>query len=268
MINERIYLYENDNSVYLDTYVRFKQTVNKRDAILVIPGGGYTAVSEREGECTALAFLGRGYNTFVVTYNVDAASVFPRQLTDVALAIRHIKENAEKYHINPERIFVLGYSAGGHILGTLLTHANIAEEKLSLPENYLKVKGGIFCYPVVTAFGNTHVGSFRNLLNKPLEEYTEEEKTFFSIEKNVTASTPKAFIWHTSTDTSVPIDGTLKLAAAYHDAGLPVELHIYPYGPHGICLANEFSSDGKEHNIQPLAEGWVESADKWIKSVT
>ena len=87
-----------------------------------------------------------------------------------------------------------------------------------------------------------------------------------SIEKNVNEKTPPAFIWHTSGDKGVPIHGSLLLAGAYYDAGVPVELHVYPYGPHGIALATEYSSNGKPEFIQPRAEVWIDEALKWMKN--
>jgi len=267
MIQEKIFFDKSDDRVFLETYAVADGDVEPRDAILVIPGGGYNSVSEREGIYTALAFAGRGINAFVLTYLVGEDAVYPRQLLDAARAFQYIKENAGKYHINPNRIFALGYSAGGHLLGTLVTLHSVAERELGLSENYINVCGAIFCYPVVTAFGSTHNGSFKKLLKKPLEEFTEEEKNLLSIEKNITPDSPPAFIWHTSEDKAVPINGSLKLCEAYYEAGIPVELHIYPHGPHGIALATDYSSKGKEDYIQPRAEMWISEAFKWMKSL-
>ena len=267
MIIEKIYFDENDRRVYLDVYAVAEPGVAPRDAILVIPGGAYSDVSWREGIYTALEFLGRGINTFVLKYSTGAHAIYPRQLLDAGRAFAYIKENASRYNINPERIFALGYSAGGHLLGTLTTLHSVAERELGYPEDYLKIRGAIFCYPVVTAYGKTHKGSFINLLKKPFEEYTEEERELLSIERNITPDTPPAFIWHTSQDRGVPIQGSLKLAEAYYDAGQPVELHVYPYGPHGICLANEVSSSGNPALVQPRAEAWVDEAFKWMKDL-
>ena len=273
MINEKIYFDPSDDRVFLETYAVNRKdypvkdaTASQTDAILVIPGGGYANVSSREGIYTALAFLGKGFNTFVLTYSVGEHAVYPRQLLDACRALKYIKENAEKYNINPNRIFALGYSAGGHLLGTLTTLHGVGEKILGLPDDYLKIKGSIFCYPVVTAFGPTHRGSFQNLLKKPLEEYTEEEKNLLSIEKNITSSTSPAFIWHTSEDKGVPINGSLKLCQAYYDAEIPVELHVFPHGPHGIAIANEVSSGGNAAYVQPRAEIWVDEVCKWMKN--
>ena len=274
MLGERIYLDPTDDEIYLENYAINRNdypvknaVAAQTDAILVIPGGGYANVSEREGVYTALAFLGKGYSIFVLKYSTGEKAIYPRQLLDACRALKYIKENAEKYNINPDRIFALGYSAGGHLLGTLATLHGVGEKILGLPDDYLKIKGAIFCYPVVTAYGPTHVGSFNNLLKKPLDEYTEDEKNLLSIEKNVTPDTPPAFIWHTSEDRGVPINGSLKLCQAYYNVGIPVELHVFPHGPHGIALANEISSGGNAAFVQPRAEIWVDEACKWMENL-
>lgn len=267
MIHEKIYIDPADERVFLESYALSDRNIAERDAILIIPGGAYSGVSEREGMYTALAFLGKGINTFVLTYSVGEHAVYPRQLIDACRALKYIKENAEKYHINPKRIFALGYSAGGHLLGTLATLHSIGERELGLPEDYLKLRGAIFGYPVVTAYGETHKRSFENLLKKPFGSITDEEKEILSIEKNITADTPPAFIWHTSEDRGVPINGSLKLCQAYFDAGQPVELHIFPYGPHGIALGTEYTAYSGARQIQPRAEIWVDEAFKWIKGL-
>lgn len=267
MIHEKIYFDESDERVWLDTYAVCDPVISPRDTVLVIPGGGYRGVSAREGRYTALALLGRGINAFVLKYSTGEAARYPRQLLDAAKALKYIKENAEKYNVNKDRIFALGYSAGGHLLGTLATKHGFAEKQLGLPENYLKVRGAIFCYPVVTAHGPTHEGSFLNLMKKPLSEYTDAERDELSIELCVNSETPPAFIWHTSEDKSVPIDGSLKLCLAYKNAGLPVELHIYPYGPHGAALGTDYTSDGKADHIQPRVVAWLDEALKWMKDL-
>lgn len=267
MIQEKIFFDPQDDRVFLEVYAVNDPVVSERDAILVIPGGGYSGVSAREGIYTSLAFLGKGINTFVLTYSTGEHAIYPRQLLDAGRALKYIKDNAEKYHINPDRIFALGYSAGGHLLGTLTTLYPIAEAELGVPRDYLKIRGAIFCYPVITAFEGAHEGSFKNLLKKPLSEYTEEQKNLLSIEKNITENSPPAFIWHTSEDRGVPIVNSLKLAKAYYDAKIPVELHIYPHGPHGIAVATEYSSNGREDYVQPRAEAWVSEAYKWMQGL-
>ena len=263
MIHERIFL-DNEKRTYIDTYVNTDSREKPRDAMLVIPGGGYHQVClDREGECVAMAYASHGVNSFVLNYRVGVGETYPNQLIDAARAMAHIKQNADKYHIDPDRVFAVGFSAGGHLCGTLATLYREAEELIGLEKDTARPRGVVLAYPVVTALHKTHIGSFEKLLCKPFSEITEEEKKHFSIEENITADTPPAFIWHTAEDAVVPPVGSIRLAEAYCKAGAKVEFHLYPYGPHGLALSNEVTCiEG-----QPKAESWVEEAVEWIKTV-
>lgn len=268
MINEKIYLDENDKDVVLETFVHVDPNMPKRDAILVFPGGGYTHLASfREGECIATAFASRGVNAFVLSYRLGPKNNYPAQLIDAARAMAYIKANAEKYMIDPERVFTVGFSAGGHLCGNLATEYEKAEKLLSLPENTARPAGSILAYPVVTAMHETHKWSFEYLLGKPFESLSEEERKAHSNELHVTEKTPPAFIWHTAEDDAVPVIGSLLLAAAYVKAKVPVELHVYPYGPHGIALASDLTSNGSASYVQPRAEEWVDKAVSFIKTL-
>ena len=268
MLYEKIYFNENDPSVYLENYVYQNEKLPPRDAILIIPGGGYTHVCiDREGECTALAYATANVVPFVLFYNTDEDRRFPSHLLDAARAMKYIKDNAEKYNINPDRIFALGYSAGGHLCGTLAVHHALAEKELGYPENSTRPHGIIMCYPVVSACLPTHGGSMLHLLGKPVDQFTDEEKNLVSIEKNVTEKTPPAFIWHTSEDYGVPIYGSLELAKAYYRLKMPVELHVYPYDGHGSGLCTEITSNGMQTHVRPENAAWLENSVRWMKSI-
>ncbi len=267
MINERVYIYPSDRRAYLDIFAQDDARIAPRDAILIFPGGGYSMTcSDREGESIALAYLSRGINAFVLTYNTDKDSVFPSQLLDASTAFKYIKNNAEKYHIDPERIFVIGFSAGGHLAGSLTVHHKNMEKVLSLPENFLKPRGSILSYAVTTAYEPwAHKASFESLLKKPYAEITEQEKRFHSIEKNVGKDAPPAFIWHTVGDKSVPVQNALMLGMAYGTAGAPFEMHIYPQGPHGLSLAIEATSVGAKELIIPEVSEWLDRTVAWME---
>lgn len=266
MLHEKIILDKENSEVYIETYV--ESDGSARDAILVIPGGGYAMVChEREGAPIANAFLSRGINAFVLNYRVGEGKTYPTQLTDAARAIAYIKKNADRYGVNPDRVFTVGFSAGGHLVGTIATQHSVAEKLLGLPENFARPRGSIYAYPVVSAMCPTHGSSFHLLAGKRLCTFTEEEKRLYSLEYNVTPDTPPAFIWHTATDELVPVYGSLRLAEAYVKAGVRVALHIYPYGPHGLALANETTRCDNDNLVQPLAEGWVDYAVEFMKTV-
>ena len=267
MIYERIYL-DDEKRVYIDAYANTDRRLKPLDAMLVIPGGGYGCVcSDREGEPIALSFLSHGINSFSLNYRTGKDVVkYPDQLVDAAKAMAYVKENAEKYNINPDRVFAVGFSAGGHLCGTLATLHEEAEEILGLPKDTARPTGVVLSYPVVTALHNTHRGSFERLLAKPFDEITEEEKMHFSLEMNINKDTSPAFIWHTAEDKVVPPVGSIRLAEAYVRAGAKVELHLYPYGSHGLALSNDVTV-AKGQQIQPKAEVWVKEAVEWMKTV-
>ena len=267
MLCERIYLDEEKKS-YIDTFAVVDSRIAPQDAMLVIPGGGYHHVClDREGDCVALAYASRGVNAFVLNYHVGEGQIFPTQLVDAARAMVYIKENAERYHINPNRVFAVGFSAGGHLTGSLATMYKEAEEIINAKPELARPRGVVLGYPVVSAYPPANEGSFEGLLGKPYDQITEDERERFSIEKRVDATTPPAFIWHTAQDTAVSPKGSLSLARAYVEAGVTVEMHLYPYGPHATALGIEMTSAGQASYIQPKVQKWVEESVEWMKTV-
>lgn len=271
METKRIYLYNDSDDVYLDAYICRKNThVNfKRKAILIIPGGGYGCVcSDREGEPVAEAFIPHGYNAFVLKYSVARKMVYPAQLIEASLAIKHIKDNAEEYGIDPNQVFATGFSAGGHLctmLGTMWHRKEVSEAIPDMEYGHNKPKGIMPIYAVVSAFDHPHKGSFQNLLGK--DEPTEEELKYVSAELAVDEKSSPAFIAHTAKDTCVPVQNSLALARAYAEKGIDFELHIYPYGPHGLALGNEITSTEWAAMIQPRFADWVNQATLWAEGL-
>ncbi len=269
MLHERIYLDPADDRVYIDTYVADNRTL-LRDAMLVIPGGGYSNIcTEREGEPTAVSFMAKGYNCFVLNYRVDKVP-YPAQLIDASRAILHIRENAEKYCIDKNRVFAVGFSAGGHLAGSLAVLHNDPEvlSTLGISEGDNRPDGVVLGYPVVSAMYPTHHGSFINLMGgKEFQEITGEEKENLSLEFHVTEKSAPAFIWHTAEDTVVPPFGSLTLASAYVKAGVPVTLRLYPYGRHGLSLSNKITAEGQEHLCQPIAEHWIDESVEFLNTL-
>lgn len=269
MIYERIQLDKNDEDVYLDVYSADKVGDFKRNALLVIPGGGYNAVcSDREGEPIAMAFMPYGYNAFVLHYSVARKKKFPAQLIEASAAVKYIKDNAEKYNIDPNRLFAVGFSAGGHLAASLgaLWHKKEIYEEIEMPYGYNKPDGVMLIYPVITAFGpESHTESIENLL---CEENPPEEKCMLcSIEKNIDEKTVPAFIVHTANDNFVSVKNSLLLANAYTEKNISYEMHIYPDAPHGIALCNKITAgECEKHNNPHIAE-WVREAAEWAEQI-
>ena len=271
MLHDRIFLDKTDERTYVDTYVVNDKSY-KRDAILVIPGGGYGAVcTQREGEPVALAFVAHGLNAFVLNYRVGRnGDVFPKQLVDAGRAIIYIKENAERFGINPDRVFTVGFSAGGHLSGAcaIMYSDSSVKQALGISADENKPCGSILSYPVVTANTDiTHKPSFEKLLGKPFDKITDAERRYHSLETAVNENSAPMFLWHTREDTLVPLNGTLLLAQAAKDAGVNVSLHIYPYGPHGLSVANRITECGVAEYNQPLAQGWISDSVAWLNTI-
>lgn len=265
---DRIFLDPLHPEVYIDCYV--PEGACNLPAMLVIPGGGYSMVCEsREGGPIARAYLKHGFCAFVLNYRVGAAAKYPAPQLDASRAILHIRENAAKYGIDPTRVYAVGFSAGGHLAGSLaiLYKDKAIVDALGIEVGANRPDGCVLSYPVVSALMNTHLGSFVNLLGKEFELLSEEEKHRVSLEANADADSAPLFIWHTAEDKSVPPCGSLALCRRYIELGLPVSLHLYPYGPHGIGLATEETCADNPAFIQPLAAEWVDSSVAWIKSL-
>ncbi len=249
---------------YLDAYLADPVKCFTRKALLVIPGGGYGKVcSEREGEPVAHAFLPYGYQTFVLHYTVGRKKPFPAQLIEATLAIKHIKDNAEKYGLDPEALFVVGFSAGGHLAAStgVLWKNPAVQEAVPMPYGDRRPRGVMLIYPVISPRFEHHIQSFRNLFCT--DTPTEEQLSAAAIEEHVDADSAPAFLMHTANDQVVDVRNTLIAAEAYAKAEVPFELHIYPDAPHGVALGNRITECGKPKYNQPAIAEWVRLAAAW-----
>ena len=269
MIYKKIQLDKNDENVFLEIYIADPVGDFVRNAILVIPGGGYGSVcSEREGEPIAQAFMPYGYNSFVLHYSVGGKKTFPSQLIEASLAIKHIKDNAKEYNIDPDNVFVTGFSAGGHLAASLGTmwHKKEIYDVIDMPYGYNKPKGMMLIYPVISAdseFG--HLPSFYNLLGTLSPE--PKQLQMCSIENNADENSSPAYILHTANDQIVNVRNSLALADKLAKHGIKFELHIYPDAPHGVALGNEITKCGVEKYSNPCIAKWVENAVMWANQL-
>ena len=241
--------------------VEMKRENNKRPVLVICPGGGYCGCSQREKEPIALNFLGLGFNVFIITYSVNPHRS-PTQLREVAALMEIIYDNAEKWHCNTEKIAILGFSAGGHLAAHYSTSYDCAEIREKFPDSK-PVNASVLCYPVITADpAFAHNGSFNALLGT--KERSTEEIEKFSCDRLVTDKTPPAFIWHTAADSSVPIYNSLFYAEALAKHKIPFEMHIYPFGVHGLATADYLTNNNTEPDAPMHPAEWIESAKKWF----
>ena len=234
-----------------------------RRSIVICPGGGYHFLSDREAEPIALRFAGMGFNCFVVHYRV-APSRYPLPQQDVACAVAYVRRHADELHSHPDKIAVMGFSAGGHAAGSLGVWWPRAELWQPLSPEDVRPNAMVLCYPVVTGGSFAHRGSFVNLTG------TEDASahTAFSLEEHVTPAAPPAFLWHTWEDGAVPVENTLLMATALHRCGVPAEVHIFPHGGHGLALADETTTRaGQTDMLLEDCSRWPLLASRFLKDV-
>lgn len=238
----------------------------RRPLILICPGGGYEFVSQKEGEPFAMRFAAMGYHTAVLTYSVRPA-VYPTQILEAAEAVKIIRENADRWNVQPDRLIIAGCSAGGHLAASysLFCGEDFVADSTGLSPEQLRPAGMILCYPVISSGEYAHRGSFEALLGKSYEQLSGNpllEKV--SLENCVTENTPPAFIWHTFTDNLVPVENSLLFARAMAEKKVPCELHIFPSGGHGLALADETTRDSSGYGLQPECAVWTGLARTWL----
>lgn len=267
MILKRVELVPENEKVWLDCYIADKISQFTRKAILVIPGGGYGNIcSEREGEPVAQAFIPYGFDAFVLNYSVGEKARFPQPLIEASLAVKHIKDNAEEYGLDPEQVFVTGFSAGGHLCASIgtLWHLEEIYNEIDMPFGYNKPKGIIPVYPVISSESTVvHTYTFNNILGN---EPSDELKAKYSLEKCVDERSVPAFIVHTANDQIVNVKNSIMLANAYATAKIPFELHIFEDAPHGMALSNAITETGNIAYNNAHNAKWIELAAEWANS--
>lgn len=222
-------------------------------AVLICPGGGYGMRADHEGGPVAEWLNTLGISAFVLRYRV-APYKYPSALNDAKRALRTIRSSAGQYGIDPDRLGILGFSAGGHLASTAGVLFDPGQKEAADPlERYSsRPDFMILCYPVISMGEFTHEGSKVNLLG---ENPDEELIRRLSSELQVTKETPPAFLWHTSDDDAVPVENSLLFAAALRRHEVPFDLHVYAHGRHGLGLADE----------EPHTRGWTDACASWLQ---
>ena len=231
-------------------------------AMVVYPGGGYDHHCAPEGLPIALQYAAAGYQVFILYYRLSPER-FPAQLLDGARALKLIREHAEEWSIDPERIALCGSSAGGHAAASLCCLWNAPEVRdAGIKAEMARPNAAILCYPVITSLpGKCHEASFKALLGSEWLVRRGE----VSMETRVSADTPPTFLWATATDQAVPCVSSLYYAASLAEHGVPVELHLLPQGPHGLALANRYTCGIRPEKNCPEAARWVAWSLDWLR---
>lgn len=236
-----------------------------RDAMLVLPGGAYSMCCDREAEPIVKKYLGAGMNAFCLRYSCGEKAGGFMPLIEASFAMKYIREHAKEFNI--KRVFAVGFSAGGHLCGSLGTFWNAPWllEKLGddFPYGINKPDGTVLSYAVLSAVEGSHRPSFMNIIGKP--DPTEEDFLRYSVELHAGEHSSPAFIWATSDDGAVPVVNSIRFADKLAAKGIKFELHIWPHGPHGLALADEETSVGIPDMVNPDAAQWIPLSIKWMK---
>ena len=243
-----------------------------RPAVIVCPGGGYRFNSVREAEPIALFYYKAGMNAYLLRYSVEPYAKDYTPIKEVALSVKYVRENAKAHNTAPDKIITCGFSAGGHLAASAGILWNIPEIRDavgvtggSAPEGINRPNGMILSYPVISAGVQAHRGSINNLMGT--SDYAIEDADKFSLELHVNETTPPMFIWHTVTDTCVPVQNTTILINKYIEHSLSFEAHLYPRGHHGLSLATAEVAEGNYAGIDPHVATWAELSVMWIKDM-
>ncbi|MGN0159805.1 MAG: alpha/beta hydrolase [Lachnospiraceae bacterium] len=244
----------------LDIYPEY-QRLSKRPLVIICPGGGYNHHSPREGEAIAIRMNSFGCNAIVLRYSL-APNEYPCALYELAATVAMARNHAKEWNIDTDKIIVAGFSAGGHLAASFGNHWS--DEKLTsalgVDSELLRPNGQFLGYPVITSGEYAHRGSFEKLLGTHGEELMEQ----VSVEKTVNKNTPPTFLWHTFEDGSVPVENSLLMAKALREQGIHFEMHIFPYGGHGLGLATEETNTREGNKLQPECAVWPDLFATWL----
>ena len=225
-------------------------------AMIVCPGGGYGALAaNHEGRQVANYLNSLGMAAFVLRYRLGPKYHHPIQLGDIQRAIRTVRAKSGEWRVDPSRIGVMGFSAGGHLAMTASTWFDPGKAEAADPIDRASSRPdfAVLGYPVISMTATwTHQGSKRNLLGDPADA---ELAAKLSGEKAVTKETPPTFIFQTNQDTAVPAENSVHYYLALRQAGVPAEMHVFERGPHGVGLANN----------DPALSAWSTLLANWLR---
>ncbi len=235
-----------------------------RPAVVVCPGGGYHFLSDREAEPIALAYAALGYHAFVLRYSIGDHAAFPEPLVDLARAMAHIRRHGAEWGVDPRRIAVCGFSAGGHLaasLGTLWPEPFL-QEAAGAPAEAIRPDALVLSYPVIVF----DIEAFSWMWTPVAAGRSPDEMAgLLSCDRRVGPHVPPVFLWHTRDDAVVPVAHALRFADALEAAGRPFELHVFRRGVHGLALSDARTSPDGTAMTEPRSAEWVDLSVSWLR---
>ncbi|MCL2109637.1 MAG: alpha/beta hydrolase [Oscillospiraceae bacterium] len=260
----KTFFLNNERTAYVRAYLlgRIEEVpwTHKRPAIVVFPGGGYESCSDREAEPIAMRYAAEGYNAFILNYTCNKK--YPAAFTNAAYAMFKIKARAEEFGIDKDKIAVVGCSAGGHLAGCLATMWNDTKivSVIGCEPDDIRPAAAVLCYPVISGVTSPHKGSFNILAG---EDAPPANLSRLSLENRVTPKTPPVFLWCTADDDTVSAHNSLVMAKSCVSNNVPVELHIYDSGPHGMSDCSKASGYDKRFYETHCGE-WVKASVRFL----
>lgn len=298
---ETFYLREGRTDVTLTTYVLDSSPEmpgsSLRPAVIICPGGAYLSCSDREGEPIAMAFANMGYHAFVLRYGVYMEGVpgmfipepgaevpvkehcvHPNPIRDIARAMLTIREHAEAWKVDVDRIAVCGFSAGAHNSAMYATnwHKPVISEYFGKPAEEFRPAACILGYTLsdyifmkenaaaATDPIATELFTLSNIALLGTAAASDEVLAEISPARNVTKNTPPTFLWATSEDSLVPVQHTLLMAKALADQKIPFEVHVFENGPHGLATSTQSSAAAQSNCLDDVAQ-WLPMCATWLK---
>ncbi len=242
-------------------------TERKRSTILICPGGAYAWTSPREAEPIAMRFASHGFQCFVLDYScAPTGAEYPVALSEALLSIKTIREHSDEWHVDPDRVAILGFSAGGHLAADVSCEYNNSEALglINAKAEEVRPNAAVLCYPVISSGEFAHKDSIKNLLGS---RFSPEMEEFVSLEKRVTENNPPTFLWHTFEDGCVPVQNSLLFALALREKNVTCELHVFPFGGHGLSLADPETNNGWPKDRLMEVRQWPELASTFLKNI-
>lgn len=277
---EKVSLWENREDVELVSYLleRNEEIIgsDRRPAVIISPGGGYQGYTEREGEAAALRFTAAGYQAFVLHYSLGEKAKFPCAVYDIGKAFCYLHENAEGLALNPEKIVVCGFSAGGNLSASLgvLWDKPFFYERLQVPPGWLKPAAMVLAYPVIDFALGSDAGQSsdeREMMRACIASVTgtynpgKDDYERINLLRYVSENTPPAFLFHLSEDPMVPVENTLSFANLLAKNHVPFELYVAQDKWHGVSLFE--TKDTDDGFFRKDYAGWFTMAKAWLDKI-
>lgn len=234
-----------------------------RPAVVICPGGGYIAISSRESAPVAEPFFAAGYNVFILNYSIKEKAKDFRPLCQLAATVHHIRSHAEDLLTIPDKIAVMGFSAGGHLAASLGVLYNKPKFLAAYGQtHHIRPDAMVLGYPVITA--DDEYSQITSIEHVSGAKKGTDAYRWFDLTDHVDSTTPPTFLWHTAQDQVVPVENSLLFSMALSRHKVPFECHILPEGPHGMSVCTNEVCNDYIQCYDPYNARWVQWSIQWL----